>query len=522
MAASLLKTRELRKNHTEVDVQRRQFIKMGSGMVAAPFILRNLSTVRGTPLAGSSALVVAYHDQASTLALADDDDSIVESFEINDSAVGSMVDTAIKSLTGESTVAAAWESLFPPGELTATTKVGLKMNMTFGWDRDNDWGLVMCPFGAHGAVIDAVVNGLTQMLDGTYPVENITVYDRYLPVKKGQAHLLKQGFRSYTPTDGIYNDIRDGAYGIRLVDVENSSEIPANSPTFLAAPDYDEAYQAPQRILTPVTENDFMMNVSNAKDHRAAGVTGAMKNTYGCTDNCYGTHGDCWMNADCAYPGTHRCVPVFYSTLQGHCPTVLNVLDALSVLYDEGPTLGPVASRNEIAMSTDPVTLDYYLLHIVNEARPSGSMSQLTTDEGWASDGHPHAHFLQRAADMQLGNLNNDDLRRLDVSSIAARPPRALQRPQSRVSAVRRRAGGWGVQIMTDGSGRPHTVHSRICNAAGRTLHSFATRTTRGTVTDMVWDGNTDAGTSVGAGMYVWEVTVDGRRHHRVVKAVHR
>ncbi len=172
-------------------MKRRQFIKYGVGSVlTAPLIYHGCTQLYESNYA--SPIVSVLDKLASTLEFTAgttiNSDGIINdkilSFDMINARVARMVDTAVINLTGQPSVGKAWESLFPAGHPNKTTSIGIKLNLSYGdWrnDKENDWSKIYCPFGPKTAVTNAIVSGLCQMLDGTFPIENITLVERNRP-----------------------------------------------------------------------------------------------------------------------------------------------------------------------------------------------------------------------------------------------------------------------------------------------------------------------------------------------------
>ena len=410
-------------------MKRRKFLKYGvSTALTAPLILKAYPNVYTDSYA--SSIVSVFDELATKLSFTSSqvvnyDGVIVDkiiSHDIINSRVAKMVDAAVKKITGESSVGKAWESLFPAGHPNANTKIGIKLNFSYGdWkgDKENDWSKMYCPFGPKSAITNAIVAGLCQMMDGNFPIENITLVERMYSVGLRKYYPLVQGYRPVMENeDGLYKDKRPGAVGMHWIYAASELELPPEAPKFIAAPDYTGEYQAPQRIYAGIYENDFMINYAIAKDHRAAGITGIMKNNYGCTDNPMGTHGSQWRDPDSPYAGTRLCIPVFHKNVNLHAPSILNVLDALTGMYEGGPLSGKVFHANTIAVSKDAIALDSYLLDILNEVRQNQQLSTLSIADGFTPDNHPNAPFLRIAAENhELGSMSQKNIQRINLSA---------------------------------------------------------------------------------------------------------
>ena len=511
-------------------MERRQFIKYGVGsMLAAPLLYHGCVKVYEADYA--SPIVSVFDRLATNLEYTTgqivNSDGIINdrilSFDILNDRVARMVDTAVMKLTGQPSVGKAWESLFPAGHPNKNTTIGVKLNFSYGdWreDRENDWSKIYCPFGPKAAVTNAIVSGLTQMLDGTFPIENITLVERVRRRGYRKTFPLIQGYRQVAPDErGIWKDSRTGTYGIHWIDTSNELELPPDAAKFIAAPDYPREYRAPQRIFPGISRHDFLVNYAIAKDHRAAGITGAMKNNYGCADNPMGTHGISWTDDNSPYAGTRLCVPVFYKNVHKQSPYILNILDALTGVYHGGPLFGKVFHANGIAMSKDPVAIDTYLLNLINQVRGDKGLSMMTTGDGWTPDRHKHAPFLRIAVqDHGLGSPSLEDLQQIDLSGGPAHSHiPSLQKSQSRISEVRRTGGSYQMQVLLDRSGRRHTIESRIEDMAGKVIRNFKSQTTLLSNALLEWDLRNDDKRSVKAGIYTWYVTVDGITHTNTI-----
>lgn len=511
-------------------MKRRQFIKYGVGSIlTAPLIYHGCTQLYEAGYA--SPLVSVRDNLATTLDFTagktiNSDGIICDkiiSFDIVHSRVASMVDTAILNLTKQSSVGKAWESLFPAGHPNLNTRIGIKLNFSYGdWreDRENDWSKVYCPFGPKTAVTDAIVSGLCQMLDGTFPIENITLVERNRARGYRKTFPVVQGYRPVSAnSDGIWKDTQAGTFGIHWIDTSNELELPPDAPGFIAAPDYPKEYRAPQRIFAGIYQNDFLINYAIAKDHRAAGITGAMKNNYGCADNPHGTHGSEWTSDNSPYAGTRLCVPVFYKNVDKQAPYIINIMDALAGVYEGGPLFGKVFHANTIAMSRDPVAIDTYLLNLINRAREDKGFSIMTTDDGKTGDGHKNASFLRIAAENHgLGSPSLDDLQCHDLSAGPARSEiPVLQKSQSRMSEVRRKKDRVQVQVFLDDSKRRHSIASRIEDMNGQVIKHFRSQSTISSSALLEWDHRDNHQVPVKEGIYTWYVSVDGILHTNTI-----
>ena len=507
-------------------MKRRNFLKYGvSSVLTAPLILKGYPQLYTNNHA--SSIISVFDELATKLDFTSGKvlnyDGVrvdkIRSYDIINARVTKMVDAAIMKITNKSTVGKAWEALFPAGHPNANTKIGIKINFSYGdWkgDKENDWSKTYCPFGPKSAVTNAIISGLCQMNDGTFPIENITLIERMYSVGLRKYYPLVQGYRPVSEDDqGLYKDRQEGAFGMHWIYAANALELPPDSPKFIAAPDYTGEYRAPQRIYAAIYESDFLINYAIAKDHRAAGVTGIMKNNYGCTDNPMGTHGSEWRNPDSPYAGTRLCIPVFHKYVNTYAPSIINILDALTGVYEGGPLSGRVFHANTIAVSRDGVALDAYLLNMINRERVKHGLSTLSTQDGTSPDGHPNASFLRIAADNhELGSLSQDNIQyeNLSKNTNDYKLP-ALQKNQSVLSEVRRNAGLYQLRIFLDDSKRDHIIETRIENTRGKIIKSYNTMKVKSSSAILEWDHKDDQNHTMKEGIYIWYVKVDGILH---------
>lgn len=507
-------------------MKRRNFIKYGAGtFLTAPLLFSRYAPLYANRYASDIVSVSDYNASHLTFregTVVNSDGVIVDkvlSFDLVNTRVAKMVDTAVLKLTGKKKLGKAWESLFPAGHPNKDTKIGIKLNFSYGdWrnDIENDWSKIYCPFGAKAAVTNAIINGLSQMMDGHFPVENITLIERMYLSGTRRFYPVIQGYRPVVAdADGLFKDKREGACGLHWIYSTNPLELPEEAPRFIAAPDFTGEYQAPQRIYSAIYNNDFLINYAIAKDHRAAGITGAMKNNYGCTDNPFGTHGNEWNNDDTPYAGTRLCIPVFHKNVHANAPYILNVLDAITGVYEGGPLSGKIFHHNSLTISKDAVALDFYLLDMINKARVDRGFPPLAIEDGRTEDGHPNAAFLRIAAQKhEMGSLSLDGMHSYDLSgNDGSYELPALDNSHSLISEVRTNNNQKELNVFFDASGRNHVIESRIEDVGGRVIRSFPSITTRSSNATLSWDMKNDDGKTIGEGVYSWFVHADGKLH---------
>ncbi len=134
--------------------------------------------LKNTSLSAAGLAAISYTPWAKALGLNKDRSTVVvckdeECFdwnsnpnyqEIHQDRVQDMVDHTVMTLTGVSEKSKAYEALFPK-PVTTSTKILIHFN-------------IMKPKITRVSLCDAVKNGLTSMLDNTFPADNVRIVDR--------------------------------------------------------------------------------------------------------------------------------------------------------------------------------------------------------------------------------------------------------------------------------------------------------------------------------------------------------
>jgi uncharacterized protein (DUF362 family) len=270
---------------------------------------------------------------------------------INSEEVKKMVNEAIMALTGQPTVASAWESLFP--NITTSTLIGIKINTLAG-----------AAISTKPQVVDAIVWGLTQMLNNTFPEYNIIVFDD----RNKDDQMKKSGF-----------PIRDepGKYRIATIywnTTLNGVPITQSEPDekkWLPAINIGGVYQ---RVTALIDSLDYIINVPVLKDHSAAGITFALKNFYGTVENPSKLHG----NMCDPYISEIYNLEINGKKLKDKIRVIIG--DALLGCSVNGPP-GPANIKPcSIIAGTDPVATDTFALDIINSYRPATNQISMDTN----------------------------------------------------------------------------------------------------------------------------------------------
>jgi len=524
-------------------MKRRRFLSMGAGaIIAAPYIVRGKGLLASATL---SKIAIIKDSRASTYAgKADGTDAGV--FAVNQQVINQMIDGAVLALTGMATVGQAWESLIRAkvSNLSTGTKIAIKFNQAYSCGTTNlatQSGYTQaqrCPYGARGETVNAIVAGLRQMLGGTFPAENIIAFDKLIESINVNTKMVSAGF----PSDprGISNAYDTGGSNGKF------RAVMANPSTYSSTLTLTTPALGPnnkiitQKLLTPLTLCDVWIDVGIPKVNVGGAITGVLKNCYGCTDDCGTTHPNDGVAANTVI---HDGVPAFYKQLidgaagRKAFPCALNILDGIAGNYAREVFSGPSFIANTIAMSVDPVTVDFLSAELVNAARAANGWARIETpaydtagrfafnggrqitgqqfpgtvnvspNHGSYYTNYVNFHALAVAESIGLGNMNAGE--RIAVTPVNNTLV-SLDKPQGRMTNVVRSASGWRMGVQLDASGRQHRIESRIVDVQGREVRSLPTQTTRQRSCALDWDGRNATGFAAAAGVYCWEVRIDG------------
>jgi hypothetical protein len=263
------------------------------------------------------------------------------------SVVQQMLDAVIMKMTNHTSVAAAWESLFPG--LSLATLIGIKIN-TLGA------GAV----STKPDVVEAIVHGLTQMLSGAFPPYNIIVFDDRII----GYHMHSAGFdvRNVPGQYRIVSTATNTSLDPLVPDVRQPQQAPLwGDPVSIAG--------VPEKFSKLVETVDYIINVPVLKDHVRSGITFSMKNLYGLV-NAPGSMHDSMCNPficalySSSYPANGVPVPI-----KNKIPVTVG--DALVGCSTGGPDGGANITPCTLIVGTDPVALDSWALDTINAYRPN-------------------------------------------------------------------------------------------------------------------------------------------------------
>jgi uncharacterized protein (DUF362 family) len=296
------------------------------------------------PSSGRSRVVIARSEKLQRV-----------NHELSKEKVIPFLDRAMMKITGHSSAAAAWRSLFSPGE-----KIGIKLSCLPGRPLSSGYGLVM-----------AMVEGL---LAAGVKETDIHIWERSnrelerAGFTVGRSGLIIEGTDSY-PGDGYSDTIEfAGSVGTRF-----------------------------SRIMEKV---DALINVPVLKDHDLSGVSIGMKNFYGAIYNPNKFH-------------QNNCDP-YVAELSTH-PLIKNklrliVCDASRVQVNNGPAFFPgyAWEFGGILVSRDPVALDYTGWQIIEKRRREIGLKSLKALER-------EPKYILTAAKLKLGNIDEGTIQKFEI-----------------------------------------------------------------------------------------------------------
>jgi uncharacterized protein (DUF362 family) len=299
---------------------------------------------------------------------------------VSGSAVRSMVDAGMKSLTGESSARDAWARFFVPTDIVA-----IKVN----------------PSGAPGTVTSVpllreVIAALTAI---GVPAKNIIVYDRrsFQMEVIGYQALVQPGVRVLGLDQRWGGSTRDGYDRNAYCEMDCFGERETRS--YLAS------------VVTK--EATKIIDLPCLKEHNASGVTGCLKNlAYGSFDNVDRTHVSPKTFTDPVIAVMCSAAPLRYKS-------VLHIMDGLRAVYHSGPfAWNPdfVWEAKTLLFGTDPVAVDRIELEIVEAKRrelgvpplADRNPANLGTTGDMQKTAHKNPHYrepghIKTAAELGLG-----------------------------------------------------------------------------------------------------------------------
>jgi hypothetical protein len=251
----------------------------------------------------------------------------------NADVVREMLSQGMCTLTGDASADQAWRRFFAPEDV-----VGLKVNCG---------GYPYC-ISAY-EIVTEIVRQLMSL--GVAPA-NIYVYERF------QNQMDECNYAAHLP---------DGLHYVAAESANRHSDNSGYDPFTYIEADFFGEDDTRSNMMRLVSERlTKIINIPNMKDHRAAGVTGCLKNiAYGSFSNVARTH----------YQGrshTYSFVGSLAAVEPLRSRTVLQIMDGLRGVWHGGPfarTNKYVFYPKRILIGTDPVAIDRLMRDVVDQKR---------------------------------------------------------------------------------------------------------------------------------------------------------
>ena len=252
---------------------------------------------------------------------------------VNGDIVKQMISRGIRDLTGDARDADAWARFISPKDV-----VGIKVNCS-GAPR-------MC---SSPEVVGEIAANLVAV---GVPANQIYVYERF------DNQLRTVEYPKYLPA------------GATVVAAENSrGAIQGYDPRTYVETSFFGEDDTRSNLVRLVSERlTKIINVPNMKEHRAAGVTGCLKNV------AYGHFSNVDRSHRFAKTNTLTFIGTLASTEPVRSRVVLNIMDGLRGVWHGGPFMQDVKFRfypKQIMVGTDPVAMDHQLIKLIEAKRKS-------------------------------------------------------------------------------------------------------------------------------------------------------
>lgn len=270
-----------------------------------------------------------YKGQAVTVQAARSIDEATN--KVDSEVVRSMLATGMRALTGDKDQRDSWARF-----VSAKDVVGIKVNCSGAPN------IMSAPEVIAGVVANVMSVGV--------PARNIYIYERFM------SQMKTVSYEKYVPE------------GVNVVAAEESrGSILGYDPKTYVEADFFGEEDTRSNLVRLVSEKlTKIINVPNMKEHRAAGVTGCLKNiAYGHFSNVDRSHR--WEKTNTySFIGTLATVEPVRSNV------VLNVMDGLRGVWHAGPfSLNPKWRffPKKIMFGTDPIAMDRLLIDIIDDKR---------------------------------------------------------------------------------------------------------------------------------------------------------
>ncbi len=317
--------------------------------------------------------VVRVHAEKSVDAASD---------RVDAAMVRQMLDAGMKALTGDGRAEDAWARFVSPKDV-----VGIKVN---------------CSGAPKICSAPEVVAGIAANLMAVgVPASQIYVYERF------ESQVRTAGYAKFLPD------------GVRVVTAETSrgSILGYDPHTYVETSFFGEEDTRSNLVRLVADTLTRIINVPNAKEHQAAGVTGCLKNI------AYGN----FSNVDRSHRFEKTNTRTFIGTLAATEPVrsrvVLNVMDGLRGVWHAGPFSENARFRfypKQLMFGTDPVAMDHKLIELIEDKRKAENAVSIfdRSPEHLGDNSDPNRNrfirepgHVEYAAGLGLGVFDNERIR---------------------------------------------------------------------------------------------------------------
>ncbi len=259
---------------------------------------------------------------------------------VNRPLVKQMLAAGMRALTGDRRVEDAWARFISPHDV-----VGIKVNCSGAPQ------ICSCPEVVAGIVENLIAVGV--------PAAQIYLYERFAD------QLQSVNYPAYLPA------------GVHVVAAESPSPSGRGSSGGVPIVGYDpETYvetsffgekDKRSELVRPVAERFLkIINVPNAKEHQASGVTGCLKNiSYGNFSNVARSH-------ESPTTFTRSFIGALAAVEPVRSRVVLQIMDGLAGVWHAGPFSRDPRFRfypKQLLFGTDPVAMDHKLIELIEAKR---------------------------------------------------------------------------------------------------------------------------------------------------------
>ena len=304
-----------------------------------------------------------------------------------------MLEHAMKELTGEKSVQAAWAKFVEPSDI-----VGIKINPS---------GAPACCSSPE--ILREVIASVQSV---GVPARNILVYDRY----------------GYEMDIGSYQALLPP--GVRVVGIQDAFvDSSGYDPNVYCAANFFGEWETRSYMASIVAQQvTKIINVPTMKDHSASGVTGCLKNL------AYGTFNNVARSHRTPHSFTNPLIGLMCTVEPLRSKAVLHIMDGMRQVWHGGPLTQVqefIDQTGILLVATDPVALDTIELEAIEKKRRERGAPSLWQHDpnSITADNHEFYHdpaknlFFRQpghiAAAGKLG-LGIADLKQIDYRTLSA------------------------------------------------------------------------------------------------------